>query len=1180
MEIFEQAVRELPYYNDIIYDLKKIGRLPYVYGCVDQQKPVFVRGIAAGAGFRQKLVVTYNELRARELYEDLRALDRNTYYYPAKDFIFYSADVHGNELVRDRIDVIARLCRGEDITVITTIDGCYDKLMTPEAYRRHLHTIRVGEELDVKALSADLVGMGYENVTQVEHGGQYAIRGGILDVFPLAALNPCRIELWDTEVDSMRLFDVESQRSVENVETLEIFPATELVIEDNLAEGWAAIEAATNRYADSLTKEGRLSEAARIRNATEELKERIFVLGERDGFDSYVTYFARNTVSFLDYFDRNDAVVFLDEPARLSEKTRVTMTEFAESMSHRLEKGQILPGQTEVLYTEGEIDAKLGARHVCAIASLDMKLKNLEISGHYNINAKGIGSYNSSFETLVGDIANWKKKGYRILIVSGSKLRAQRLASDLMANDVIAIYSEDAERQLVPGEVMTAAGRLRRGFEYPDTRFVAVAEDDIFGVTKKAKRRKKSYEGRAIASFSELAIGDYVVHENHGLGIYQGIEKITVDKVEKDYIKIQYAGGGNLYILATQLDLIQKYADSEAKKPKLNRLGSPEWGKTKARVKTAVNGVAEELVRLYAARQQKNGYVYSEDTPWQREFEELFPYEPTDDQLAAIEDTKKDMESHKIMDRLICGDVGFGKTEVALRAAFKAVQDGKQVAYLVPTTILAKQHYATFDKRMKDFGVNVRQLSRFCTPSETKECIEGLKKGLVDVVIGTHRILSKDVAFKDLGLLIIDEEQRFGVTHKEKIKQMKENVDVMTLTATPIPRTLHMSLAGIRDMSVLEEPPVDRLPIQTFVTEYDEEMVREAINRELARGGQTYYVYNRVQGIEEFTLNIQKLVPDANVAYAHGQMHEHELENIMMDFVNGEIDVLVSTTIIETGLDIPNVNTIIIHDSDRFGLSQLYQLRGRVGRSGRAAYAFLLYRRDKLLREVAEKRLSAIREFTELGSGIKIAMKDLEIRGAGNVLGEEQSGHMEAVGYDLYCKMLNEAVAELKGEKHISDYETEVDLDVDAFIPATYIRSESQKLDIYKRVATLASAAELEDMTDELIDRFGDIPKSAMNLMQIALMKTTAHEAYIIEIKGDRKEIRFKMFPRAKIRPEGLMELVQGYHGSLRFANASPTNGDIPYFTYYFRKEDIATTADYLSCVQGIIDEIAAIREE
>ena len=694
---------------------------------------------------------------------------------------------------------------------------------------------------------------------------------------------------------------------------------------------------------------------------------------------------------------------------------------------------------------------------------------------------------------------------------------------------------------------MTFYGRMLKGFEYPLIKFVVIAESDIFGAEKKKKKRKK-YEGQKIRDFAELKVGDYVVHENHGLGIYKGIEKVEIEKVVKDYIKIEYRDGGNLYILATGLDVIQKYASANGGKPKLNKLGTQEWNRTKSKVKGAVAEIAKDLVELYAIRQQKEGFVYGKDTVWQQEFEELFPYEETEDQLLAIADTKADMESAKIMDRLICGDVGYGKTEIAIRAAFKAVQEGKQVVYLVPTTILAQQHYNTFVQRMKDFPVRVDLLSRFRTGTEQKKTVEDLKKGFVDIVIGTHRVLSKDVIYKDLGLLIIDEEQRFGVAHKEKIKKMKENVDVLTLTATPIPRTLHMSLIGIRDMSVLEEAPEDRLPIQTYVMEYNEEMVREAVMRELSRNGQVYYVYNRVNNIADVASRIAGLVPEANVAFAHGQMKEHELERIMYDFIDGSIDVLVSTTIIETGLDISNVNTMIIHDADNMGLSQLYQLRGRVGRSNRTAYAFLMYRRNKMLREVAEKRLEAIREFTDLGSGFKIAMRDLEIRGAGNLLGAKQHGHMQAVGYDMYCKMLNEAVKNLKGIQTKEDFNTSVDLDVDAFIPPSYIVNEFQKLDIYKRIAGIENGNESEDMKEELLDRFGEIPKSVDNLLRIALIRVKAHKLYMPEVKGKNEEIRFLFNRDAGIQVENIPKLLKKYPKLSFQAKGTPL------FTFRYKK--------------------------
>ena len=830
--------------------------------------------------------------------------------------------------------------------------------------------------------------------------------------------------------------------------------------------------------------------------------------------------------------------LILDEPQRMKEKAETVETEFRESMSHRLEQGYILPGQADLLFSSKTILADAHTPHTIFMTGLDQRLPGMTPKAKYSLTGKNLNSYQNSFEILIKDLTRWKKDGYRVVLLSASRTRASRLAGDLREYDLRAFCPEDPGQPVAPGEIMVTYGKLHKGFEYPLIKFVVITEGDMFGVEKRKKKRKKyNYEGKKISSFSELSVGDYVVHESHGLGIYKGIEKIEQDHVIKDYIKVEYGDGGNLYLPATRLEGIQKYAGADAKVPKLNKLGGTEWTKTKTKVRTAVREIAKELVQLYAARQDAEGFQYGPDTVWQKEFEEMFPYDETDDQLTAIDDTKRDMESKKIMDRLICGDVGYGKTEIALRAAFKAVQEGKQVVYLVPTTILAQQIYNTFVQRMKDFPVRVDMMSRFRTPGEMKKTIEGLKKGYVDIVVGTHRVLSKDVQFKSLGLLIVDEEQRFGVTHKEKIKQMKQNVDVLTLTATPIPRTLHMSLIGIRDMSVLEEPPVDRVPIQTYVMEYNDEMIREAIHRELGRGGQVYYVYNRVNNIDEVANHVASLVPEANVAFAHGQMNEHQLEKIMLDFINGDIDVLVSTTIIETGLDIPNANTMIIQDADRLGLSQLYQIRGRIGRSNRTSYAFLMYKRDKMLKEDAEKRLQAIREFTELGSGIKIAMRDLEIRGAGNILGAEQHGHMEAVGYDLYCKMLNEAVIALKGgQEEEETFETVVDCDIDAFIPDGYIKNEYLKLDVYKRISAIETDDEYMDMQDELIDRFGDIPKSVDNLLRVAELKAMAHRAYVTEVDINTQEIRIELYPKAKLDVTKIPALIAEYKTALRFA--------------------------------------------
>ena len=791
-----------------------------------------------------------------------------------------------------------------------------------------------------------------------------------------------------------------------------------------------------------------------------------------------------------------------------------------------------------------------------------------------DIEAKSIFSYNNSFDQLIKDLEHWKKQNYRILLLSSSTTRAKRLAENIKDYGLLAYFAADFDRTIAPGEIMVASGRLGNGFEYPTLKFVVLSEKDIFKERKAKKPKKKSqYSGQKINSLSEISVGDYVVHEKYGLGIYRGMEKIESDGITKDYINIEYKDASNLFVPASQLELIQKYSNLSARKPKLNKLGGTEWEKTKSRVRSQVQIAAQDLVKLYAERQAKEGYAYGKDTVWQKEFEELFPYEETEDQLSAIEDTKRDMESHRIMDRLICGDVGYGKTEVAIRAAFKAVMDSKQVVYLVPTTILAQQHYNSFKERMEHYPVEIAMLSRFCTPKEQKRIFDGLKNGTIDIVIGTHKVLSKNIKYKNLGLLIIDEEQRFGVKQKEKIKQLKKDVDVLALSATPIPRTLHMSLAGIRDMSVLEVPPVDRRAIQTYVMEYNEELVREAIERELGRGGQVYYVYNRVNNIDEVAAGLQRLLPNATVEYAHGQMGERQLETIMSGFINKEIDVLVSTTIIETGLDIPNVNTMIIQDAQLFGLSQLYQLRGRVGRSNRTAYAFLMYRRNSILKEEAEKRLKAIREFTDLGSGFKIAMRDLEIRGAGNLLGAEQSGHMESVGYDLYCKMLNEAVLTMKGEQQeVDTFTTSIDLSIDAYIPETYIKSESEKLSWYKRIATIETQEESEDMIEEMTDRYGDTPAPLIRLMDVALLREEAHQAWLLSIEQKGSKILFTMNPRAKVRVEEIDGFLKQYRNKMKIKpEANPV--------FVFESTGIPKK-DLLAKVREIIGKIQKLQDK
>ena len=1072
MKAFLTPLQGLAEFEQIKEKSKTNKGILQVSGCMESQKSHLMYGLSGIAPYR--LILAEDE-RAREIYEDYRFYDRKVYSYPAKDLLFFQADIHGNLLIRQRMKVIKALLEEKELTVVTSIDGCMDFLESLEKIKEQLIHYESDSTVDIEQLKNQLVALGYERVGQVEMPGQFSVRGGIVDIYCLTEENPWRIELWGDEIDSIRSFDPESQRSLENLEELTIYPAVEHI-------------------------------------------------GDKD------------MVSFLDYFPEERTIIFLDEPNRLTEKGGAVEEEYRQSRMHREEKGsRNLPENW--LCSFEQLQKELNKRNCISVCALEPKQAGWKVREKFYLEVKSISAYNNSFELLVKDLHQYKKQGYRIALLSGSRTRAERLAKDLQEEGLAAFYGQDYDREICPGEIMVVYGHAKKGFEYPLIKFAVMTESDIFGQEQK-KKKKKNYSGSRIQDFAELSVGDFVVHEKHGLGIYRGIEKVEVDRIVKDYIKIEYRGGSNLYIPATQLDCLQKYSGADASKaPKLNKLGTQEWNKTKSKVRGAVKNIAKELVELYAVRQEKEGYVCGPDTVWQREFEEMFPYEETEDQLSAIEDAKRDMESTRIMDRLICGDVGYGKTEVALRAAFKEVQESRQVAYLAPTTILAQQIYNTFVQRMKEFPVRVELLCRFRTPAQQKKAIEDLKKGQVDVIIGTHRILSKDVQFKNLGLLIVDEEQRFGVTHKEKIKQLKKDVDVLTLTATPIPRTLHMSLIGIRDMSVLEEPPMDRMPIQTYVMEYDEETVREAINRELRRGGQVYYVYNRVTDIADVALRIAKLVPDARVDFAHGQMSERELENVMYSFVNGDIDVLVSTTIIETGLDISNVNTMIIHDSDRYGLSQLYQLRGRIGRSNRTAYAFLMYRKNVMLKETAEKRLAAIREYTDLGSGFKIAMRDLELRGAGNLLGAQQHGHMNAVGYDLYCKMLNEAVKEAKGIHTMEDFETSVDLNVDAYIPDSYISNEFQKLDIYKRIAGIETQQDYDDMLEELLDRFGEPGKAVLNLLAIAKLKAIAHQGYVTEIKQTGKIVRFTLYEKARLNTEGFPALMQKYRRGLQFKN-------------------------------------------
>lgn len=1146
-----------------------------IFGCIDASKAHMVQAFGRGYDFR--ILITADEQKARQYCEDLRNFRTDAWYYPARDLLFFNADIQGNEITAQRMMVLSRILEYGKGTIVTTVDACMDFLVPLSRIRANTLEISAGDIVDIDHLKRQLVYMGYERCGRVSSPGQFSIRGGILDIFTLTEENPVRIEFWDDEVDTLRYFDKDSQRSLEeSTETIRIYPASEVVLDEgSVYAGLRRIEEECTACEQSLRKQMRTEEAHRLRTMVDSLAEDMksgMITGAVNGF---MNYFFEDTVSFLGYFPESTCV-FLDEPVRLQEKLTAITKEFQESMKMRLEKGYILPGQMHALMLEKDVVWHMEQHTLAVLGGLEQKDSLVATSYHTTILSRNANHYQNQVAELTGDLAKWCRKQYRIVLVSASRTRAKRLAENLRNDYMLAAdYREDADAYPVVGRILITTGTLARGFEYPELRAVVITENDMFGMRKKKRKKKHAYSGQAISSFHELTLGDYVVHESYGLGIYRGVQKMESRGVTRDYLKIEYAGGGNLYVPITQFDRVQKYASSDAEKvPKLNRLGGKEWKKTHAKVQGAVQQTAKELVSLYAARESKKGYQFSPDTVWQTEFEELFPYTETDDQLEAIQAVKRDMESSKIMDRLVCGDVGFGKTEVAIRAAFKAVQDGKQVVYLCPTTVLAQQHYHTFRQRMSHYPIRIDLLCRFNTPAQQKKTLKELQKGQVDIVIGTHRVLSKDVIYKDLGLLIIDEEQRFGVNHKEKIKQLKNTVDVLTLTATPIPRTLHMSLIGIRDMSMLEEPPLDRTPIQTYVMEHDEELIREAINRELARGGQVYYVYNRVQSIVSTTARLQELLPDAVISFAHGQMSERELERIMMDFVNGEIDVLVSTTIIETGLDISNVNTIIIQDADRLGLSQLYQLRGRVGRTNRTSYAFMTYTPGKILREVAEKRLEAIRQFTDLGSGVKIAMRDLEIRGAGTLLGASQSGHMEAVGYDLYCKMLNMAIKNLKSDKEedlLQTFDTQLDILFDAYIPPSYISNEAQKLEMYKKIASIENKEDYMDMQDELIDRFGEMPASVENLLMAAWIKARAHENYITELMIRPEGITIKMLAKAPVQNNKVMPFMQHYGGRMRFVR-----GENPGFAYKENRNVQMSAKEQVIVIQEILDRMKA----
>ena len=1124
-------IKNLKSYKELTEDIKRNLSPISTFGIIDESIGHILYTLQEDSS-DQILVITYSETRARRIYEDIKGLGKEDVYLLSKrELTFYDVDAISYEGSNERLKIISKLIEKQKMIVVASIESILDKFMSPEVFLENSREIKVGEEIDLDRFVNDLVHSGYEKVQMVEGIGQFSLRGGIFDFFTPENSHPYRVELFDNEIDSIRTFDILTQRSIDILDLAKIIPTNEILILDGYRrELIKGIDKDLKKFLskDDLNALERETAENKFNKYKEYLEEDLFI-SNRNLLIPYIP--SKYLASITDYLD-SQSIVFVDEPKRVESSIDSIDENFEFKFTDLFSAGEILSSHVDITYSYSDILEKINDKSVIvnsAILSADNTFKPKAI---HNFTVKGMQSYHNKLDILKEDLDHLRYRGYKIVILSGTEERGKRLSKNLFDIGVETTFTMERDSEIKSSQVFVTPGSIEGGFEYPDIKFIVMSDKEVFGAAKsKTGKKKRKSKGKSI-SLSDLNVGDYVVHENHGIGRYEGVERIDIQGIKKDYLTIRYRGHDKLYVLIDQMHLVQKYIGGESGKPKVNKLSSIEWARTKEKAKRAVEDMAKELLELYAKRENSEGFQFSEDNEWQRQFEDLFPYEETDGQNHSIEEIKEDMHSNRPMDRLLCGDVGYGKTEVALRAAFKAILDGKQVAFLVPTTILAEQHYNTMMDRFSNFPIKIGVLSRFVKKSAQNLTIENIRKGLVDIVVGTHRLLSDDIKFKDLGLLIIDEEQRFGVKHKEKLKAFKESIDVLTLTATPIPRTLHMSLSGVRDMSVIEDPPEERYPVQTYVVEYNEQVIRDAILKEVSRGGQVYYVYNRVDTIDKVTSKLQELIPEASFGVGHGQMSERQLEKVMKGFLEKEIDVLVCTTIIETGLDIPNVNTIIIHDADKMGLSQLYQLRGRVGRSNRIAYGYFTYRKNKVLSEVAEKRLRAIKEFTEFGSGFKIAMRDLEIRGAGNLLGHQQHGHMDAIGYDLYVKYLNEAIKRLKGEKVEETLDTTVDIQVDGYIKSNYIEDEEQKIEIYKKISSISDIEEYRELVDELIDRFGDVPREVENLLDVSFIRRLASKNGIYNIiqRGSDIFIQFNLEGNPTIGVE-LVHYLSGEYG-------------------------------------------------
>ncbi len=1153
--------------NTIVGDLGKNPKFcEFIKSIENNISPIAISGltdvgmvqmVSATKEFTKKpiCIITYNEIQAKKILEDLKYFTDKVVYFPKKEVITYDYIAESKNLPYERIETLNKMQEMRTGIVVTTIEAAIQKMISKKALYKNILKFKVGETSDFESIKQKLVNLGYVRCDLIEGRGQFSIRGGIVDI-SITEKNGVRIEFWGDEIDSIRFFNIVSQRSIENIEKVTIYPAHEYILEKDIDKVIPKIR--NTIYNDNLQEQ--------VEQDIELIKSGNYI----SKIDRYINSFYEEQNTILDYLSDN-YLIFLDEENKINQRIINVNKDCQNIIQLLIDKNKIIPEELKNINNIEQFEENIDNKQIIYIEKLDNEIKKQ--AEKYKWIYKERNFSKSEIEILFKELIKAQEEKKKIYVLAETKEKAKKICSLLNEKEIINKYEENLNQTIIVKNteslVTVSVGKLSSGFECFDTNQLVITSQELIEGEKRKKYKSSAFKEGEKVVYADLKIGDYVVHKNYGIGIFIGVNTITADGTTKDYIKIKYYGDDVLYVPTNQLDSVRKYVGGDEGGLKINKLGNKEWLNTKARVKKNLREVAKELIELYAKREKSKGFAFPEDTPWQTQFEDSFPYQETDDQLRCIDEVKKDMENSKPMDRLLCGDVGYGKTEVAIRAAFKAVMGGKQVAYLAPTTVLAEQQYKEFKERMTNFGIRVEVLNRFRTKKQQLEIVNKLKLGEVDIVVGTHRILSKDVEFKDLGLLIIDEEHRFGVKDKEKIKQYKATIDVLTMTATPIPRTLHMSIVGVRDMSVIYEPPYNRKPVQTYVLEYDKEVVKEAITRELERNGQVFYLFNNVENIIQKADEISEMVPEAKVAYAHGQMSGREIEDIMEEFIQGNTNVLVCTTILESGIDIPNANTIIVENADRMGLAQLYQIRGRVGRSDRQGYAYITYKRDKLLSEVADKRLKAIKEFTEFGSGFKIAMRDLEIRGAGSLLGEIQSGHLEQVGYDTYCNLLDEVVKEMQGEEIKPEIDVQIDLDATCYIPDEYISDSSQKIEIYQDIALCKNEEDIQNVIDEMIDRFGNMPKEIENLIEIARIKILCKKLNISKVQGKRSFVVF-MFEIGELDID-VNELVKMYKNKIRFSQ-----GLKPQITYVLEN---ATGMKMLREVEEFLKSINDLKE-